>query len=754
MSNSFFSPVMSKSKIQANKFFNRPLSSANSMLSISMIQKKKVKIQPITDKKNMKSIIEKNLYKGLNYKSTKASYTRNNFNKYNSFDFKEKNKYSNFTVFIQRKKSPKYKKAISKTIHKQLTKQMSASQINPKKIFRDGIFNLTNLYLKKPQKITNKTKINNFFFIRTNKINLARKIFHDNIQPNFESQIIDNHKYKNINLLKKIETDKSFKDLSSNLEEEKNNYLMNKKLEYISYKENRAKDLSNYMSNLDSYIKGSYMNKLMTEKEKIISEEINNENYYYNNKISTLKNSKKLYQDLFLIKFNDYVKFLTKTVDKYEKADYLLVTEILSLQKKIDYLKKKINVLLESKKIYNKFILLQIKFKQKKMKLPDYYEFILNHTLQEGIEHCVGILDEEGVKEIYQYKKKIIYKNFDAFKYQFKTYENENRELLNKLAILQRDINKLNFVKRDVIKEGNDITKYFNEKIQEKLKEKSEIMNKYHSLINEKNNLLTEIQFTFKKVKNKGKKSKIKHSSMFFKNFDTNNYSTKKTISIDNTNNTLKSITNKTNNFKSNKIKNYSYINASQYNITRKYLDSSNDKYKLTIDEQIFANLNIIYESKEKSFPNSNLYFKIRKLYYLLKNFIKNNEGFKKALKINTENGLMLKMLEKIEIALDIFLEREREFDEKNKEAIYRVKQKIDRQRKIIKGQKYKSMVKARYENMKRKIEEKAQKLYFLPKGKKRTVSAYISKKSKNRKIKKFVEKNEYELLVDYFKDN
>ena len=40
------------------------------------------------------------------------------------------------------------------------------------------------------------------------------------------------------------------------------------------------------------------------------------------------------------------------------------------------------------------------------MKLPDYYEFILNHTLQEGIEHCVGILDEEGVKEIYQYKKK------------------------------------------------------------------------------------------------------------------------------------------------------------------------------------------------------------------------------------------------------------------------------------------------------------------------------------------------------------
>ena len=464
MSNSFFSPVMSKSKIQANKFFNRPLSSANSMLSISMIQKKKVEIQPITDKKNMKSIIEKNLYKGLNYKSTKASYTRNNFNKYNSFDFKEKNKYSNFTVFIQRKKSPKYKKAISKTIHKQLTKQMSASQINPKKIFRDGIFNLTNLYLKKPQKITNKTKINNFFFIRTNKINLARKIFHDNIQPNFESQIIDNHKYKNINLLKKIETDKSFKDLSTNLEEEKNNYLMNKKLEYISYKENRAKDLSNYMSNLDSYIKGSYMNKLMTEKEKIISEEINNENYYYNNKISTLKNSKKLYQDLFLNKFNDYVKFLSKTVDKYDKFDYLLVNEIIVLQKKIDKLKKRINTLLESKKIYNKFIILQIKLKKKTIKLPEYYEFILNHNLQEGINHCVGVLDEVGVKEIYGYKKNIIYKNFDSFNYQYKAYENENRKLLIKLGILQKEIISLNDEKKEVSIEGKKLVKMIKSK--------------------------------------------------------------------------------------------------------------------------------------------------------------------------------------------------------------------------------------------------------------------------------------------------
>ena len=749
------SNIFLKNKIQGNKIFrmNRPFSSINSRGSISMNQRKKVEILPKTNKSNIKSVIEQNLYQSLILKSTRATYTRNNFNKFNSFDLKGK-KYSNYSVFIKRKKSPKFKKIISRTIHKKLTKQMSASQLNPKKIFRDGIFNLTNLYLKKPRKIENKNKLRNYFFQRKYKINLAKKIFQDNIQPNIESQIIDNHKYKNVILLKKIETDKSLRDLSSNLEEEKNNYLMNKKLEYISYKAHRSKDLSNYMVSMDEYIKGTYTNELMAEKEKIISEEINNENLYLNSKISTLKNTKKLYQDLFLNKFNEYVKFLTKTVDKYDKVDYLLVNEILSLQKKIDYLKKKINSLLESKKTYNKFIILQIKLKKKTMKLPDYYEFILNHSLQESIEHCMGVLDEEGVKKIYKYKNKVIYKSYDAFNYQFKSYENENREHLTKLGILQRDINRLNFEKKEVIKEGNNIEKYFNEKIREKSQEKLEVINKYNSLINERNNLLTEIKFTFRKVKNSDKKSKNKHSSVFFRDFDTNNYTTKKTISFNNTNNTFKNITNKTNNAKSNKIKNRSFATANAYNLSRKYLDSTTDKYKLSIDEQILVNLNIIYESNEKNFPNSNLYLKIRQLYLLLKNFNKKDETFKKAQKISTENGLILKLLEHIEIAMDIFLEREREFDERYKEEIYKVKQKIDKERKIIKGQKYKSMLKARNENMKRKIEEKAKKLYFLPKTKKRTVSANINKKIKNKKLKKLMEKNEYELLVDYFKEN
>ncbi len=167
------------------------------------------------------------------------------------------------------------------------------------------------------------------------------------------------------------------------------------------------------MENLDNYIKNQYSNKLKAEKVRISNEEIKNENRYINDKITSIKNTHDLYNDLFLNKFNDYVKFLIKKVDQYDKGNYFLINEVFILQKQVDKLKTRINKLLEEKKMYNKFILLQINLKQKTSKLPEYYDFILNHTLEEGIEHYKGKLDENEVKEIFKYKKKIIYKNYE-----------------------------------------------------------------------------------------------------------------------------------------------------------------------------------------------------------------------------------------------------------------------------------------------------------------------------------------------------
>ena len=269
----------------------------------------------------------------------------------------------------------------------------------------------------------------------------------------------------------------------------------------------------------------------------------------------------------------------------------------------------------------------------------------------------------------------------------------------------------------------------------------------------EKNNLLKEIGTNFSNINQEVQKPKNKNRINYEENYGTN-YPTK--YKSTNTNTNIISI-NKSR-IKGKKIlkNNNNIINdyTQRYNSTKNYSNSTKDKQHLSKDEQIFSKLNIIYEAKNKDSLHSELYLKVRKLFFLLKNFMNKDEYFIKAEKISTENGLIIKLLRRIEDGMNNFIENERAFDEKNKEIINKMKQKIERQRKIIKGQKHKQKMKAKNENMKRKVEEKAKKIYFLPKNRKRAISANLNKKSKKRKVKKKIVKSEYELLVEYFKEN
>ena len=754
MSNISFSPIKHLNKSKPSNIICRPFS--------SIVPRSSFKISnpnnnsQLTNRMSIKYILENNFYSSYNTKSTKVSNTRNNYNKIQNSDLIGKEKYSNFTLFIKREMSQKNIKITPKNIIKKLTRQNSSVILNPQKIFREGNLYLTDIISKKHRKTSTKNLLNYAPLHSKSKNFLTHRILknfnHNN--SSLESNIINNHKYKNINLLRKIESEKNIlKKKSFNFEEEKNNYLINKKSEYISIKEKNTKMLYNYMNNLKEYIKYTYSKKLNEENYKINCEEVKNNKQYINDKLNWLQNSNKLYNDLFLNKFNDYVKFLTKKVDQYDKCNYDLLNEATILKKQVGKLKKRINILLEEKKMYNKFILLQIRLKKKTMKIPDYYEFILNHNLEEGIEHCKDILDKKEVKEIYGYKKKIIYQNYDNFKYQFKTYENENRDLLVKLGTMKKEINKLNENKNELIEEGNQIANYLKIKTIEKTQEKINIINKYNLLMNEKNNLLKEIGTNFSNINQEVQKPKNKNRINYEENYGTN-YPTK--YKSTNTNTNIISI-NKSR-IKGKKIlkNNNNIINdyTQRYNSTKNYSNSTKDKQHLSKDEQIFSKLNIIYEAKNKDSLHSELYLKVRKLFFLLKNFMNKDEYFIKAEKISTENGLIIKLLGRIEDGMNNFIENERAFDEKNKEIINKMKQKIERQRKIIKGQKHKQKMKAKNENMKRKVEEKAKKIYFLPKNRKRAISANLNKKSKKRKLKKKVVKSEYELLVEYFKEN
>ena len=507
MSKRNFSPLKNNEKTEFRKI-NRPFSSIVPRTSLHSIKINNIQNFGEKGKNSIKYYIENNLYE-KSKKHHKISETKNNYNKLHRSDLMGKDKYTNFTLFVKREMDFKKKNIPQNNNQKRLTRQHSAIQLNPHRMYRDNPLYLTETIIKKHHKKAN----NNYMYY--NIENNSNETFFPFIEfgDKEENMIINNHKYKNISLLKQIENDKRMNKTSSYFSNsEKNYYLFQKKLEYISLNKLKGKTLYNYMEDLNEYINIKYGNKLKSEKAKINYEEFKNQNELLNHKLDSINKANNLYNDLFIYKFNDYIKFLGKQIDQLNKNNYYLLNEIFNFQKDVLKLKSKINKLLEEKKFFNKIIFLQICVHWKKIKLPEYYDYILNHTLEEGINHYKGILKEKEVIEIFNYKKNIIYKDYESYSYQIKLYQNENREMLNKLSLVRKDVDKLNIEKKEYFEEDEQMNIYLDNKLEEKSKERNDIINKYNLLNNEKNKLLKQIQLSYvnENIFNKKKKAKKK----------------------------------------------------------------------------------------------------------------------------------------------------------------------------------------------------------------------------------------------------
>ena len=682
-------------------------------------------IKNLNDRKRIRYIIENNLYKEKNY--NKICETKIKYNKLHKSDLMGKEKYTNFTIFAKREINYKDKNKNAK----KMTRQHSALQLNNKRTFKDNPFYLTETIIKKNHK-----KVDYNIFNYNDNQNYKYNIYFPNsdLKDKNENIVIDNHKYKNIWILREIEHDKNFNKSSYDINFEKNYYLFNKKMEYLSLYKSKGKTTYNYMEDLNEYIKKKYGNVLKAEKAKITYEENKNIHESLDNRIYSLNKANNLYNQVFIYKYNDYIKFLDKQIDKDNKENYYLINEIFKLQKEVLKLKMKINKLLEDKKFFNKFIFLQICVQEKKLKLPEYYDYILNHTLEENINYFKGNLKVEEVKQIYDYKKNIIYKDFESYDYQIKIYENENRELLNNLDIVKRELNKLNLEKKLLLEEDQQLNDYLNEKMIEKSKERINIINKYNSLCNEKNKLLKQLKINHSNTseiidKTNEEKNNLTHYNSYYKK---TRATTKGTLD---------------NNSYSN-----SHINIRTKNRLNSTKIKSRAKHYIN-DEQLLLNYNIIYENPENK-NHSHIYYKVRKLFILLKNFIKKEDNSKKNININNENVLILKMLEKIEDAMNKFIETDKNFNKKNRNQINNIKIILEKQRKILKGQKQMALIVAKYENMKKKIVDKNNKIYFLPNNRKRAISASINKRTKKKKESIFSKEQEFENFIEDFSED
>lgn len=738
MSMRLLSPKKNINKSEFKKSYLRPFSSIEPRTAHHSKNIKNMKNLKGNERSMVKYIIENNLYENQSEKYHKISETKNHYNKLNIHHMKGKEKYTNFSIFAKRELDFKDINTPINKKYKKLTRQQSAIQLNSHRAYKDNPLYLTETIIKK-----NHRKINNYIFNNNYNNNNDLYIPYIDLEDKNENIVINNHKYKNISLLREIEQNKKLNKTSYDTNSDKNNYLFNKKLEYITLYKKKGNSLYKYMENLNDFIKKKYNNLLKEERAKIIAEEFKNEHEFIDNKINSLNKANNLYNETLVNKYGDYIKFLGKQIDLNNKENYYLLNEVFILQKDVHKLRVKINKLLEQKKYYNKFIFLQICVQEKKIKLPDYYEYIFNHTVEESINYYKDVLKENEIKQILDYKKNIIYKDFDNFNEQIKIYESENRELYNNLEIIKKDLFRLNSKKIELFDEDEKLNKYLENKLAEKEKERKAVIKKYNSLCGQKNSLLIQMKFnylseyTINTKKNHNKKNDLHHNNSYNINKIKNHPLGKNPPSNKNNNSFLKNFNN--------------HIRAKIRHASAKTKPKT--KSFLT-DEQLFQSYNINYDSAENK-NHSKLYFKIRKLFILLRNYIKIEENVKKRDMITTENDLIITMLKKIEDGMNEFIKNETNFGKKNLEEIKKIKLIMEKQRKIMKGQKQIALIKAKYENMKKKIEEKNNKIYFVPKSRKRAVSASLNKKIREkRKVEELnKEKNFEDFVEDLFED-
>ena len=185
------------------------------------------------------------------------------------------------------------------------------------------------------------------------------------------------------------------------------------------------------------------------------------------------------------------------------------LNKIYLLQKKISILKNKINKCQNEKDLLMRVVFLQIKIKEKKLHLPEYYKDILiNNFDKNGIKEKYGknISDKE-IDRIFEYKNNLIMNEDDIVGEKIKRFENDNIELMNNYNKIRSNIFYLKKYKNQVEDEiKKDTINDIDSMIITKEKVLENIVKKYKKLLQDKIFL----------IKNKSKKKK-KHSKLYYK---------------------------------------------------------------------------------------------------------------------------------------------------------------------------------------------------------------------------------------------
>ena len=341
--------------------------------------------------------------------------------------------------------------------------------------------NLSNNSNNNTTKSNNNSLLSNYLgFCRGNILNVKSMLVNQNNATNANNVKINLKLYNPKYLLKAFEIDIKKEKLNKQKIELEYKQLY-KKNRYLNSYQKKENEKIKYIDSLNDYLKEKINLTTLKEKKNYLKEEIKNELNLLKFKEKEVKKNYEDFNQIFFVKFYDYIKKISKEIQKQKLKDDKYIDDILLLKKDIYLLKNEIDKAKINFEFLNKFALLNASIKLRKLSLPNYYKYVLENKLDELKKLN---LNKEEINNIKKYRINI---NYEEMLSLLDEYENKDLDLLSELNYLRNDIVILNKQKQnlsnDLKNKNNSIKELINEK--EKILEKEKAKN--HELINNRN---------------------------------------------------------------------------------------------------------------------------------------------------------------------------------------------------------------------------------------------------------------------------
>lgn len=501
---------------------------------------------------------------------------------------------------------------------------------------------------------------------------------------------------------RKLSTAQPKSDIFSSLDK-KIKAMRNGKLPNIQDFINKTRDivLLKYTSNIKKErairLKETYENEIQAIKEKVAS----------------LEDARQLFNENFFQKFGEYVKYLGVKKEEEKEIDNGLIEKINELKGQIMVLESKTKKIQADKAGLDRWMYFQIKVKEKKKALPTYYQLILDDYSEEMIasvfekEYQTKVPFIKGIKKM---MKKILSKKIDSQPTSTKLNANQGG-INSNVGVTQSTLNEFNAKKESLGKEKERILIYKSnpvyrtaEDFEQELKRYENENLKYINEYNAKSAQLVELQQDKETLFNELiKEDRILDLSISIREKQLN------------------------------MIKERYKKLLVEYAL---YKDSSKDKRGSTISIVKGLMQHRSQADIKKSIKNrivhSKLYNKINELLITSKQsmLVPIEEPIKKTLEPNDELEMM-NMLKFIEKTLVILVDLYKQYSKKREKELKEIENQIEKYHKQRKSEQVKEIERHRLDILKKKIEERNNKIYVLPIKKMDLCYSRLAKKGK-----------------------